>query len=214
MLLTLAVIADSGRAMYETMVRPLSASERESLSSSSSSSASSSACRAPTCRAAVASSSCLVRGPARLTRPARHRARPGDGAAGRLEQPVPGPARATWRSRTASSRAGCRPASGHLRHPLERRPRAMTRGDGGSPPRPPSLSALDAPRAQRLFFDLVSRAEHRRGGTVIPESGPPHPAGALAHLAGPDEGPGEEGVPCFEFELTAALEPARCRSGR
>ncbi len=31
MLWTLAVIADSGRAMYETMVRPLSAAERESL---------------------------------------------------------------------------------------------------------------------------------------------------------------------------------------
>jgi uncharacterized protein (DUF2236 family) len=31
MLWTLAVIADSGRAMYETMVRPLTASERESL---------------------------------------------------------------------------------------------------------------------------------------------------------------------------------------
>jgi uncharacterized protein (DUF2236 family) len=31
MLWTLAVIADSGRAMYETMVRPLSADERESL---------------------------------------------------------------------------------------------------------------------------------------------------------------------------------------
>jgi uncharacterized protein (DUF2236 family) len=31
MLWTLAVIADSGRAMYETMVRPLSASEREDL---------------------------------------------------------------------------------------------------------------------------------------------------------------------------------------
>jgi len=31
MLWTLAVIADSGRAMYETMVRPLSASEREAL---------------------------------------------------------------------------------------------------------------------------------------------------------------------------------------
>ncbi len=31
MLWTLAVIADSGRAMYETMVRPLSAEERESL---------------------------------------------------------------------------------------------------------------------------------------------------------------------------------------
>lgn len=31
MLWTLAVIADSGRAMYETMVRPLSAAEREAL---------------------------------------------------------------------------------------------------------------------------------------------------------------------------------------
>ena len=31
MLWTLAVIADSGRAMYETMVRPLSAAEREGL---------------------------------------------------------------------------------------------------------------------------------------------------------------------------------------
>jgi hypothetical protein len=56
MLWTLAVIADSGREMYETMVRPLSAAEREGSGRTTCVSASFSACPAVRSRPAISSS--------------------------------------------------------------------------------------------------------------------------------------------------------------
>ena len=168
MLWTLAVIADSGRAMYETMVRPLSASERESLWQD---------------YLLFGELFRLPRGDmpgsyrefeswfeGRLSSPDLHATAHALEMAPLVafEQPVPGAgARQPGDPEPLHQGLVAAPRPGYLRHPLERRPRAVLPGDGGRPPpRPPLLPALAAPRAQRLLLRrrLPRRAPPRRHG--------------------------------------------------
>ena len=84
MLWTLAVIADSGREMYETMVRPLSEEEREDLWQDYVRFGELFGLPRSEVPASHLEFQSLVGGEAGLTRSARDRARAGDGAAGRL----------------------------------------------------------------------------------------------------------------------------------
>ena len=168
MLWTLAVIADSGRAMYEAMVRPLSEEERESLWQDYV--LFGELFRLPRAEMPrhLPRVRGLVRGQARLTRPAGDRARPRDGAAGRL--PAAGAGRRPRQPRDPeplhqgdAAAAG----AGDLRDPLERRPRALLPGDGRRPPpRPARLPLLGSPRPQRLLLrpGHPRRAAARRHG--------------------------------------------------
>ena len=172
MLWTLAVIADSGRAMYETMVRPLSEGEREGLWQDYVRFGELFGLPAQRGPRQLPRVQRLVRGQARLPRPARDRARAGDGAAGRLR--AAGAARrpaATSSPRTTSSRARCRRGCGR------------SSASAGAAPTSAAFRAMTAahrrarrafPRQMRRgrnddFFDVVTQAEHQRGGTVTPQ---------------------------------------------
>ncbi len=139
MLWTLAVIADSGRAMYETMVRPLSEGEREDLWQDYVRFGELFGLPRSEVPASHLEFQRLVGREARLTRPAGDRARAGDGAAGRL--PPAGAGRRPGQHRGPephhqgnAAAAGAR----DLRHPLERRAR------GELPRRSPPRTAVRA----------------------------------------------------------------------
>ena len=172
MLWTLAVIADSGRAMYEAMVRPLTEDEREGLWQD------------------------YVRfgelfGLPRSDVPASYRefsawweermSSPdlqatehglGDGAAGCLRAAGAG-ARTRQHRRPEPHHQGHPAAAGagNLRHPLEPRPRdrtyrAMTATHRRARrffPRPMRRGRND------VFFDVVTKTERERGGTRTPQ---------------------------------------------
>jgi uncharacterized protein (DUF2236 family) len=177
MLWTLAVIADSGRAMYETMVRPLSASERESLWQD---------------YLLFGELFRLPRGDmpgsyrefeswfeGRLSSPDLHATAHALEMAPLVafEQPVPGAARANLAIQNH-----------FIKGSLPPRVRDIF-GIRWSGAHERSFQAMAAAhrRARRLFphsirrgrndyfFDVVSRAEHRRGGTVTPELRTPAP---------------------------------------
>ena len=173
MLWTLAVIADSGRAMYETMVRPLSDAEREDLwqdyvrfgelfglprergpgqPTASSAPGSTASSPHPTC-----------------TRPStRWRWRRWSPSSSRCRcRPA-----ATSPSRTTSSRGRCRRGCGRSSASAGARAHeaAFRAIDRRPPPRPPRSSRAGcAAAATTYFFDVVTRVEQQRGGTRTPE---------------------------------------------
>ncbi len=171
MLWTLAVIADSGREMYETLVRPLDPDERERLwqdyvrfgelfglprsevpgSHASSRPGSTASSPRPTCR------------------------RPSTGWRWRRWWPSASRCRrrraATSPSRTTSSRGRCRRACARSSASAGAAP--TRRASGRSPPPTAAPAALFPHRMRRgrndVFFDVVTKAERRRGGTVTPQ---------------------------------------------
>ena len=171
MLWTLAVIADSGRAMYETMVRPLTGDEREELWQDYVRFGELFGLPRSEVPGSYREFQRLVGRQARLARPAGDRARAGDGAAGRLRQPVPAPAR------------GNLAVQNHIiKGTLPPRVREIF-GIRWSRAHEASFRAMAAAhrRARRLFphrmrrgrndvfFDVVTQAERQRGGTATPQ---------------------------------------------
>ena len=155
MLWTLAVIADSGRAMYEAMARPLSASEREALWQDYVRFGELFGLPRERGPGQLPRVPRLVRRQTRLARPARDPARAGDGAAGRLPASrCRRPARGNLAAQNLIIKGtlpprvreifGIRWSRAHeARLPLDhRRP----------PPRPPGLPAPAAPRPQRRLL--------------------------------------------------------------
>jgi uncharacterized protein (DUF2236 family) len=174
MLWTLAVIADSGREMYETMVRPLSEAEREALWQDyvrfgelfglS--------------RRAVPGSHREFRAwwEERLSSPhlqaTPHALRFAPLIA--FEQPVPAAARGNLAVQNLVIKGTLPPrVRRDLRHPLDPGPRAGLPFRGGeSPPCPGHLPAPDARGRNDVFFDVVTEGERRRGGTRTPDLHP------------------------------------------
>ena len=168
MLWTLAVIADSGRAMYETMVRPLSEAEREDLWQDY-------------VRFGELFGLPAQRGARQLPRVQRLVGRSGS------PRPTCRRPRTGWRWRRWSpSSSRCRaPARGNLvaqNHIIKgtlpprvreifgiRWSRAhetqLPGDDRGPPPRPPPLPAQVRRGRNDVFFDVVSKTERQRGGT-------------------------------------------------
>ena len=173
MLWTLAVIADSGREMYEALVRPLDPDERDGAGRTTCASASSSGCRRARSRQPRRVQG-LVRRQARRAGPGR---RPRTGA--------------RWRrwSRSASRfRAAARGNLAIQNHIIK----------GTLPPRVREIFGIRWSRAHErgfraiaaasrrthdrfpyrmrrgrndVFFDVVTKAERQRGGTVTPRLG-------------------------------------------
>ena len=177
MLWTLAVIADSGREMYETMVRPLDPDERERLWQD---------------YVRFGELFGLPRGEVpgshrefrawweeqtRLARPAGDRARAGDGAAGRL--PPAGAGGGARQPRRPEPHHQGDPAAARardLRHPLEPRARVELPGDRRRPPpRPARLPPAGCGAAATTSSSTSSprpsggaAARRRRGSTPVP----------------------------------------------
>ena len=222
MLWTLAVIADSGRAMYETMVRPLSDGRargplaglrplRRALRPA--------AQRGPGQLPRVQR---LVGGAARLARPARDRARAGDGAAGRLRAAGAAARRAaTSPPRTTSSRARCRRGCGRSSASAGAAP---TRPPSGRWP-PPTAAPAASSRARCAAAATTSSstssaapsssaaARARRSSTPAPRN---HRLAAWLYPAtwqGRMKVPAQEGA-VLEGELARGPAGGRFRSGR
>jgi uncharacterized protein (DUF2236 family) len=177
MLWTLAVIADSGRAMYETMVRPLSDDERESLWQDYVRFGELFRLPREEMPASYPEFEAWFEG--KLGSPELHATEHALEMAPLVafEQPVPAPARGNLAIQnhfikgTLPSRVrvifGIRWSAAHERsframaaaHRRARRafPHSMRRGRND------------------YFFDLVSHTEHQRGGTVTPELRTPTP---------------------------------------
>ena len=129
MLWTLAVIADSGRAMYETMVRPLSDAEREDLWQDYVRFGELFGLPRSEVPASYREFEAWFAGQTRLPRPARDRARAGDGAAGRLPPAGPGAGPRQPRAPEPHHQGDpAAPGAGDLRHPLERAPTSPPSG--------------------------------------------------------------------------------------
>jgi uncharacterized protein (DUF2236 family) len=173
MLWTLAVIADSGRAMYETMVRPLSAAELESLWQDYLLFGELFRLPRTEMPATYAEFEAWFRGKLASpdTRPTEHGLAMAPLVA--FEQPVPGAARANL------------PVQNHFIKGSLPPPVREVFGIRWSAAHEASFRAMSAAhrRARRAFphrvrrgrndyfFDLVSRTEQRRGGTATPELG-------------------------------------------
>ena len=175
MLWTLAVIADSGREMYEAMVRPLSEAEREALWQDY-------------VRFGELFGLPRERGPRQLPRVPRL-----VGGAARLARPARDPrTRSRWR-RWSPSSSRCRaPARANLaaqnlviKGTLPPRVREIF-GIRWTRAHEPAFRAITAghrrarrafPRRMRrgrndVFFDVVTKAERQRGGTPGPDLHP------------------------------------------
>ena len=175
MLWTLAVIADSGRAMYETMVRPLSDGEREDLWQDYVRFGE--LFRLPRSEVPGSYREFEAWFEGKLASPDLHATEHALEMAPMVafEQPVPAPAR------------------GNLAHPEPlhqgdrcRRGSGRSSGSAGARATERSFRAMAAAhrRARRsfphtmrrgrndYFFDLVIRTEQQRGGTVTPQLGP------------------------------------------
>ena len=154
MLWTLAVIADSGRAMYETMVRPLSEGEREDLWQDYVRFGELFGLPASEVPGSYREFSAWWE--ERLSSPDLQATAHGLEMAPLVafEQPVPrAGARQHRRPEPHHQGHPAAAGAGDLRHPLERRPRAQLPGDDRDPPpRPPLLPAQDAPRPQRRLL--------------------------------------------------------------
>ena len=167
MLWTLAVIADSGRAIYEALVRRLSDSDREDLWQDYVRFGELFGLRRNEMPASHARVQRMVRCQARLTRPRGHPARARDGAAVRLRATGPAP-RPLQPRRPEPPDQGHAAASGagDLRYPLVSGPRDELPGRRRhSPAGPAPLPAAGPARAQRLLLRHRQRTEQQRGGT-------------------------------------------------
>ena len=167
----MAVIADSGRAMYETMVRPLSAAELEDLWQDY--------VRfgelfgLPRSEVPATYPEFKAWFDAKLASPdlqaTEHALEMAPLVA--FKQPVPLPPVATSPPRTTSSRGPCRPASARSSASPGAAP--TSRPSGRWPPAHRRARRLFPKLVRRgrndYFFDLVSRVERQRGGTRTPE---------------------------------------------
>ena len=171
MLWTLAVIADSGRAMYETMVRPLSEGEREALwqdyvrfGELFGLPASEVPGSYPEFRAWFDE---------QLASPDLYAtaARAGDGAAGRLRAAGAGGGPRQPRHPEPDHQGDAAAAgAGDLRHPLEPHPRGAFRTIAATHRRARSRLPRRMRRGRNdVFFDVVTKGERLRGGTATPE---------------------------------------------
>ena len=176
MLWTLAVIADSGREMYETMVRPLSAGEREALWQDYVRFGELFGLPRSEVPAATASSRAWFEG--RLASPDLH-ATPHALEMAPLvafEQPVPRAGARQPRDPEPDHQGHAAAAgAGDLRHPLEPPPTSAPSARSPPPTAAPAAPSRDRMRRGRndVFFDVVTKAEHRRGGTVTPQLATP-----------------------------------------
>ena len=219
MLWTLAVIADSGREMYETLVRPLSAAEREGLWQDYVRFGELFGLPAQRGPGQLPRVRGLVGREARRARAARDRARARDGAAGRLPPAgAAAPRAATSRSRTTSSRARCR------------RGCAASSASAGAPPTSAAFRAIAAAhrRARRQSSPApCAAAATTSSSTSSPAPRTPrrHPDAAAArprllsapgsapHLAGAEERPDQHDA-VVEARIGRGPAGARSHSAR